>query len=802
MHNEILIRIACITIPTILLIIAIHFNLYRKFFYLPNQIILWLQARMLRKVKAVKLLEKDTDFAPSSISDSEEFYLTNGNYEQNYENRNTELPDDILEEKVNCIRNYYNDILNANVINSILLESTQKGIVESLIEAYSFEAIKRNIEKLNRNLSSQNNYQFNGDKLGVYSYEKKNGKVELGLYKTDHFTWLVFKEIYRENKALFDELIFLLDQYNKKSKKFRYIFKCLKYLFSSFGLDISIHGYDSNKKHHFLLCARSGKVEEMKNGLIHVPVNETFSITDYEPESDHNLYCLHSCVKRGIEEEIGYRAKNISNANIEFHDFAIETFNGEIGVSALYTLPKSISIEQLQIYPGQDKYLEMDDLLIVPFPKSRNPFKLIKLVSDENKIKEYVYRAGKMDIASLKWLNFAHLVIQRSILRRLKLSIYGEYFIAALVNIIIVAVLLTWRYQVAETAGINPNNSFSVLNWELIQINGSYSHKIILILEEFIWWFVAAIGLEIGVTIILHNLKDRKNGKRRFKSFKPILPQWHGDVKVIQSTGFVKTNKDANANLGLNFIITDPTNQPEQSISNFHLMQKPYCSIRKEDHNTEYPVSYFPISSKLDLYHDKLFFLLYQLEKYDISKLRVKFQVSYELSQGKIKIINCSFVENLTDLKIKIDSDFNSRDPFFKKCSEQHKDQYQNAQVGKLVIDTKFQLYDLLEYHGDFYWTVLNRPGMDQNAEKIQINQKHKPLYNKIIEALQKEQHNMKKGKNCKTFILEGDSIDVEKALNQFLAYDSNFNRIHPYEIMGLQLALVREDVLIADIQY
>lgn len=231
-------------------------------------------------------------------------------------------------------------------------------------------------------------------------------------------------------------------------------------------------------------------------------------------------------------------------------------------------------------------------------------------------------------------------------------------------------------------------------------------------------------------------------------------------------------------------------------------MQKPYCSIRKEDHNTEYPVSYFPISSKLDIYHDKLFFLLYQLEKFDISKLKVKFHVNYELSQGEIKIINCSFVENLTDLKIKIDSDFNSKDPFFKKCSEQHKDQYQNAQVGKLLIDTKFQLYDLLEYHGDFYWTVLNKSKIDQNAEKMQVSKNDKALYNKIMEALKEEQNNMSEGKNQRTFIIEGDALDVERALNQFLAYDGNFNRIHPYEIMGLQLALVRENVLIADIQY
>jgi hypothetical protein len=115
------------------------------------------------------------------------------------------------------------------------------------------------------------------------------------------------------------------------------------------------------------LTARSGKIEKNKESSLHVSVNETFSRTDAVENKEQ--YGLVECVKRGMEEEIGIPQTAIPDSNIKFHDFAIVTDEGEIGLSCFVDLTEVMPVEKMLMYPGQDKFLENEELILMPYFK-------------------------------------------------------------------------------------------------------------------------------------------------------------------------------------------------------------------------------------------------------------------------------------------------------------------------------------------------------------------------------------------------------------------------------------------------
>lgn len=82
---------------------------------------------------------------------------------------------------------------------------------------------------------------------------------------TDHFTFNVFKSIFKEAgiKDVFQTIIRRVNIVNEIEQ--RYLVRTMKFLFSSFGIDIIIHGITSDKKRAMLLGLRSGKIEKMVN---------------------------------------------------------------------------------------------------------------------------------------------------------------------------------------------------------------------------------------------------------------------------------------------------------------------------------------------------------------------------------------------------------------------------------------------------------------------------------------------------------------------------------------------------------
>lgn len=87
---------------------------------------------------------------------------------------------------------------------------------------------------------------------------------------------------------------------------------------------------------------------------------------------------------------------------------------------------------------------------------------------------------------------------------------------------------------------------------------------------------------------------------------KPFVPQWNGDIRVLQSTmhsQIVKgsrkeTNPIAN---GIIFGLNSHSTQ-RLKLSDIHLLTPPFCTIRREFANfTEYPISFTMLQKKTEI---------------------------------------------------------------------------------------------------------------------------------------------------------------------------------------------------------
>ena len=139
------------------------------------------------------------------------------------------------------------------------------------------------------------------------------------------------------------------------------------------------------------------------------------SMRDTSSHSSQEKYDPTLCVIRGIEEELGIPRSLIEKAKISFHDFALVCDEGEIGIGCYVDFSDVMPIEQLRLYPGQDKYMEIKELLIVPYP----PF-----YWNPDEYPNFFYKTSLNDIFSTSWESFTTLLYQRCIIRNSNINIY------------------------------------------------------------------------------------------------------------------------------------------------------------------------------------------------------------------------------------------------------------------------------------------------------------------------------------------------------------------------------------------
>lgn len=715
---------------------------------------------------------KHTNLSSSPEEDLGDIHFADKNGD--YDNRNTHLDEAIIRLEYEKIVRYYELIgceIEANFKDNLLFQySDMEGnnsirIDVLLKKIYSLENIKIFIDKVNKESLFNNAIHFIGDKIGVKDFNINDDGLELVIYKTDHFTWQVFKEIFKANKPFFQEIMLRINHANLYEKKM--LVRCLAFVFSSFGIDIIIESKDCRNKRKLFITARSGKIETNAKSSLHVSVNETFSRTDFIGDSTTS-YGLYECVKRGIEEELGIseaeinhaedkiKNKNKHNAIIKFHDFAIVTDEGEIGLSCHVDLSGIIPAEKIGMYPGQDKFLENEDLLILPYFNIKH-YHLIKASASATYMRMF-YKTTLNDRFNMLWMSFTPLLISRMFIRNIRLNSMGK---------------LAW---------------FSIY-WLLVLlvIWCVYPQWMVLYLDN-----IALLVFTAFLTLVWNGIKSIINRtKREYYFIQPFLSQWYGNAKVLQSSGYAKEK----TNDGVHFCFDNSTIIGSNTLSSNQLRCAPYCSIRRKkfkDQYSEMPVSYFNISNIPSKGFNSVYFSLMNIAITQVDVM-IKFSFEYLTDEnwGTKKIKNIKFSD-----KINIESSFlidyiDINNSITKKLSQTFSD--------------KYQLFDLFEYNRNYYWSCLSKTKLNCNHNlllKWNNRDKTKDLKMSFYDYVLNQINQATENKGVFEICVKGDKKQMEMFLNSFISHPENRRRISELDLYMLQLCLIRDNILLADIQY
>lgn len=669
-----------------------------------------------------------------------------------YENRDTRLAENIIKDQCIQIKGYYENLKlpNSRMFKYESIDSSGKIVEQDLcdcfINIYSYDNIQKAIEVVNNDMPTNNAVHFIGDKIGVYGYTIEDGKLKLEIYETDHFTWLVFKEIFKTHKQFFQEVILRINKASEQEKV--YLVKLLAFLFSSFGVDIIIEGRDCRKQRKIIISARSGNVESNSKASLHVSVNETFSRTDSKNNSE--TYSLIECVTRGIEEEIGIPHHLISNDLVKFHDFAIVTDEGEIGLSCHVDLSALMPVEQMLMYPGLDKFLENDELMQLPYFNVSH-MDLVRSVDSKRFMRQF-YMNTMYDKFSLPWMSFTPLLISRVMLRNIRFSIPVQIILRTILWIL----------------------SWFIVSWIIIPKLSA------LLLVEQILGMTVQLMIEAG-----WNLWNNRT-PQKYKFIQPLIAQWGGNVKVLQATG-TSAKQIGEVSKELTFDISHIGGTGNVNLNELVLAEAPHCSVRKKKHEdiyTEKPISHY----RFKLYDssataDTLHFISPSIwcEKDKIT-LVMTFDYEFDNIINENKIKKISFVEEL-----------------FAKLYISNGGKTLNLNPG---FQKNYELLDLFKYENNYFWSC-KRPREKDEKYDIYFNistkyedktRRIKSLYDYVLNQIKTSTTN-----GSLKICVEGDKDVLAQWLCGFTSHRNNLRRISELELYMLQFFLIRNEILLAD---
>lgn len=651
----------------------------------------------------------------------------------NYIGRNTQLPDDVIKEECVKIQEYYKALENELDKTNPIFKYEGKHLCECFRSIYSLENINKAIKKTNEEINSNNAVHFIGDKIGVCGYDLSEGNLTMDIYITDHFTWQVFKEIFKSEKSFFQEVILRINQANATEKKA--LVKLLAFLFSSFGVDIIIEGQDCRDNRMIIITARSGNIEKDGKGSLHVSVNETFSRTDSVENKEK--YSLVECVKRGIEEEMGIPQTLITEDLIKFHDFAIVTDEGEIGLSCHVNLSDVMPVEKMMMYPGQDKFLENEELLMVPYFNVCH-LDIIKSV-DSPKFMRKFYTSTMNDRLSMPWMSFTPLLISRVMLRNIRFSIPAQLAVRMLLWISCFVIMSR------------------ILNHTLLGV---------LVIEQ-ILGTTAQLLVETFWTIL------RRKSNSPYKFIQPLVAQWHGNAKVVQATGV--TNPGAEEiRRGLTFDLSSFALHAPVKISELELSRPPHCSVRRqkcEGIYTEVPISQYQFKAhNPNADKNTLHFLSLNIwTDTNDTTIDIRFDYKPDSITKENKIVRISFIDE------------------------------EDVIINNIAAPTdglkNYELLDLFTYQQNFYWSCVKDPENKENDfeitdKSIQDKKSVKKFYDYVLGIIK----NREKGVGSLTLRIIGPNKVIEQWLCNFTSHRNNKRRISELELYMLQFYLIRHD--------
>ncbi len=701
-----------------------------------------------------------------------------------YDKRNTHLGVDKIKEQCQIICRHYSkigkEIQNDFQDNPLFYYEeldAENNIVRTplhkkFLQYYTYESIAYYIQKVNREMYTNNAIHFIGDKLGVRDFKfEQNDNLVLEIYKTDHFTWQVFKEIFKANKPFFQEVMLRVNDANLREKKL--LVRCLAFVFSSFGVDIIIESQDCKRKRKLIITARSGGIETSQESSLHVSVNETFSRTDYIDDSK-KMYGLYECVQRGIHEEIGISCSDIPTEAIKFHDFAIVTDEGEIGLSCHVNLSEHMPVERILMYPGQDKFLENEELLVLPYFNVLHR-DLMKSV-DSSKFMHQFYRQTLNDRFNMSWMSFTPLLISRVMIRNIKFTLLWQ--IIWLIIFWAIVYLFVWKYL--------PTYHLTVL--------------------EQVW--ALCLNL-IALAVINKSLFKR----RKYKFIQPVVAQWLGNVRVVQATGNTygqPVNEGVTLGLSKELISGSVI-----KLSELELAYPPYCAVRvRKENYSESPISFFQFKKKgANVLSSHLkFFLLNIATGQSETTVCIRFDFATDVFDGLKKIKKISFGWEI-EVHVNPDTILPSKHDMYifksyLKMTNEHLESLNSNVNIRLPIEftSHYDLCDLFLYKDNYYWSCIESQIHEKERSCMEFalkdlysqSPKVNDFYHAVMEAIKLK--NEKQGYIVVS--LSGKTEWMERILNKFISHRENKRRISELERYMLQLYFIRKGLLVADCEY
>lgn len=683
--------------------------------------------------------------------------------EESYEKRQIITKKSIIEEIVkNEIVTYY-DKLAEKIAKKGYAKSQffyienksghKEFICDTLKNIYSLENVYNAILQVQSDIIKDGSIRFIGDKVGIrgYSFIEK-GELLLDIYETDHFTFKVFKKIFKDRrfKGVFQEIICRTNKANEDIKSL--LVESLAFLFSSFGVDVIIGGKDAAGLKKMLVAARSGSIESDNRSTLHVPVNESFSRTDLV-ELDQ-CYSPYHCVLRGIKEELGIPEETCKNASVSFHDFAIVSDEGEIGLGCYVDFSCVMPLEEARLYPGQDKFLELSDILIVPYP----PFKW-----SPSAYEDYFYKVTGNEKFCMQWQSFTTLLYQRAILRNIEASVSIVWIVDTLV--VLISLILLTNYTPIDLIS-------------------------------------AIVSLILGgLALMVVKECDRKSKQKISvgEFLKPFVPQWNGDVKVLQSTMHSQAVEGSRQERnpiasGIMFGLNS-TSALKLKLSDIKLLHPPYCTVRREFVNfTEYPISFYHVEEKDEVIGNSLSFVAIP---HAFSSDNLSLLLHVETEKGHI--VSYNFTQHI-NTNIMLDFEKNLDENQINAFSKYYGiDKTLLSKIRIAFLDEYFQKrwypLDLFNVGNDYFWSVIEKGGnLEKNNYDFDFNicKKTQPrdLYMEVI-AKNMDKQNF-------SIRLNGNLKNMESFLRAFTSRNDNRRKMNDLDIYMMQLFLIRNGIVYA----
>lgn len=702
-----------------------------------------------------------------------------------------------IKRQIEKLHKYYEaikkEIKDSNIPNEVLSE----GDIDYILQyVFTEDRILKAIEKLNKKRKENDpRIAFIGNKLGLYDFRYEKKKLIWTCYRTDHFTWMVFKELCSDKlipegenlspHSFFNTLCKRLKKYQKKENYCNVLMHTLCYIFSSLGIDALVVGKDSRNNLVSLASIRSASIDRSHISRIHVSIDESFSDTDLLKPED---YSVERWLKRGIEEEIGILSDNLKDIKITYTDFSIVCGNyGEIGLSAIV---ESNDLDEWLIYPGKDKVLESAGMFLIKVPGFLNLLKI--LFSPKKGLQTYVGKTMDSSYAKFPWVEFAVPIYIRTYLRKLTFPVK---FSTALLTSSVIAFLCSIMF------------------------------------EDKTWSLSGSLSLVSLCLFLLECIS-----KRKYFFFSSWYPLWNGNVKTLQLTGQILKEEKGNVNNGL-YMTTKAKRERDIALKDIKILEPPLTSIRKSYEHEELPISFYRVASKSRGKRLRFFSVYYKntnprsLYYYTIRRKKngkKEFSVdTYSFNFGMQGDITFKFDKTLKELSTGNNVwgiNENSLKCYFKLHGLSLKNYYFCNRMPN-DIHENYQLCDLYEYKDAYYWSAFHRHNFPTGQNECECiakliledyyGESFKGLI--LIDSCVKRERNAtsvvsyqccnKSGETIQIdfFCLEDKSkIAFQKKVNSLLSrsLERYGGKMVELETIALQYMLVREDIYIAEICY